>query len=48
MSVELKEKLWDCVKVYSNLVKLFFYILCIAYMLIEYTRYFYIVGCILG
>ena len=33
--VELKEKLWDCVKVYSNLVKLFFYILCIAYMLIE-------------
>ena len=32
---ELKEKLWDCVKVYSNLVKLFFYILCIAYMLIE-------------
>ena len=32
---ELKEKLWDCVKVYSNLVKLFFYILCITYMLIE-------------
>ena len=45
---ELKEKLWDCVKVYSNLVKLFFYILCIAYMLIEYLRYSYIVGCILG
>ena len=32
---ELKEKLWDCVKVYSNLVKLFFYILCIDYMFIE-------------
>ena len=32
---ELKEKLWDCVKVYSNLVKLFFCILCITYMLIE-------------
>ena len=32
---ELKEKLWDYVKVYSNDVKLFFYILCIAYMLIE-------------
>ena len=35
VSTELKENLWDCVKVYSNLVKLFFYILCIAYMLIE-------------
>ncbi|CBI15228.3 unnamed protein product, partial [Vitis vinifera] len=26
--VELKEKLWDCVKAYRNLLKLFFYILC--------------------
>ena len=35
MPVELKEKLWDCVKVYSNLSKLFSYILCRPYMIIK-------------
>ena len=33
--MELKEKLWDCVKVYSNLLKLFSYILCKPYMIIK-------------
>ena len=33
--MELKEKLWDCVKVYSNLLKLFSYILCRLYMIIK-------------
>ena len=33
--MELKEKLWDCVKVYNNLLKLFFCILCRPYMIIK-------------
>ena len=33
--VKLKKKLWDCVTVYSNLLKLFSYILCRPYMIIK-------------
>ena len=36
--IVLKEKLWDCIKVYSNLLKLFSYILCRPYMLIKQSR----------